>query len=82
MSFRAYNPDVKLAFINERYKGEEKTQETIKSLFNKTSLIEKQLNKDIFNMNYQEVEALTQSLGYLTENTLRANLSYLSLYVD
>lgn len=77
-----YNPEQKLAYINEAFPYEPKTQDSIYGVFKKASLYEAQVGRDIAEMSYRDMDSLLNSLSYITENTIRTALSYYSRYTD
>lgn len=77
-----YNPDLKFRFLEENYPNRPETQLTIIYNFIKAARVEKIYDKDLCTFNTEEINELVESLGYTTENTIRAALSYFSTYVN
>lgn len=77
-----YNPDLKFRFLEENYPNKPETQLTIIYNFIKAARVEKIYDKDLCTFNTEEINELVESLGYTTENTIRATLSYFSTYVN
>lgn len=76
-----YNEELKESFLSEKnYK--ESTADAVRIIFNRVATIEKELDKDLYNFNKNELEKAFTILKAKTVRSLQNYISKIKLYID